>query len=149
MSTEEKKDFADFIAALNAQGVEYVIVGGYAVAFHGHIRSTKDMDILVRPTPRNAKRLILALDEFGFGGLGLKASDVRPGNIIQLGRPPNRIDIIMSIDGVDADAAWDERVMGSFLGQPAGFLSRERLIENKKATGRTQDRADAEALERQ
>ncbi|HAH08063.1 MAG TPA: hypothetical protein DCM05_16325 [Elusimicrobia bacterium] len=149
MTGGEKKDFADFIAALNAQGVEYVIVGGYAVVFHGHVRFTKDIDILVRPTPRNAKRLMSALKGFGFGGLGLKESDVRPGNIIQLGRPPNRIDLLMSIDGVDADAAWDERVMGSFLGQTAGFLSKERLIENKKATGRTQDRADAEALERE
>lgn len=147
MSDAEGKDFVDLISCLNAQGVEYVIVGGHALAFHGHVRATKDLDILVRPTPGNARRLMAALDEFGFASIGLSESDVRPDNIVQLGYPPNRVDIIMAIDGVDADAAWDDRVMGRFLGEPAAFLSRECLIRNKKASGRKQDLADLEQME--
>lgn len=140
------KDFADFIATLNGHGVEYVIVGGHALAFHGRVRATKDLDVLVRPTAHNARRVIAALNEFGFQSLGLSEADIRAENVIQLGNPPNRIDLIMGIDGVDADAAWQERVMGRFLGQPAPFLSRSCLIRNKRASGRVQDVADLEAL---
>lgn len=140
-------DFSEFIALLNAHGVEHVIVGGYAVAYHGHPRFTGDLDILVRPSQENARALLDALEEFGFGELELTTEDfTEPNVIVQLGRPPSRIDLVTSIDGVDGEDVFAHRVKEVAAGNVVWFISREDLIQNKKATGRAQDQADLEHL---
>jgi hypothetical protein len=145
---ETCRDFQELLELFNAQGVEYVIVGGYALAHHGAPRYTRDMDLYVHPTAANAQRVMAALNAFGFGQIGLKAADFeRPGQVVQLGYPPVRIDLITSIDGV----TWQEAVEGSSLGRYGAvavpFLGRQELIANKKTVGRTQDLADIERLQ--
>ena len=93
------KDFSEFIASLNKRGVEYLVIGGYAVAFHGHPRYTKDIDLWVGNDQANVERLLLALADFGMGSLGLTADDfTRDGQMVQLGYPPNRIDLIVGLE---------------------------------------------------
>jgi predicted nucleotidyltransferase len=139
--------FRPFIELLNSKGVEYVIVGGFALAFHGRPRYTGDIDFLIRSTAENAGKLAAVLAEFGFASLGLTVDDlVRPDSIVQLGYPPNRIDLLTSLSGVDAESVWEARVEGELDGLPIHFIGREELIRNKRASGRAQDRADLEAL---
>lgn len=118
------------------------------MAYHGHPRFTGDIALWVRPCEANADRIPGALEEFGFGQAGLSITDfVEPGQVIQLGRPPNRIDLLTQISGVDFDEAWSLRVMGE-LGQiPVFFLSRADLVTDKRASGRKKDLADLETLE--
>jgi hypothetical protein len=142
-----QKDLKEFIESPNSQSVEYVIVGGFALAFHGFPRYTGDIDILVRCSPENAARLEIAISKFGFASSGLSASDFLSANqVIQLGRPPNCIDLLTSITGVDFEEAWAQRVAAELDGIPVWFIGRESFIKNKQATGRTQDKADLEAL---
>ena len=142
------KDFEELFACLNARNVRAVIVGGYAFAFHAKPRFTKDIDVFVDPTPENAERLIRALEDFGFGSVGLTVADfASPGSIVQLGAPPNRVDLLTTIDGVSFDEAWAGRVSGQYGAQPACYLGLEELRRNKRASGRTQDLADLEALD--
>lgn len=142
-------DFEELFACLSRHGVEAVVVGAHALAMHARPRYTNDLDVLVRPDSQNAARLLHALEEFGFGGLGISASDFdQPGRIVQLGAPPNRIDLITSIDGVSFDEVWNTRVEGHVGSQPAWFISRDALIRNKRASARPQDLADVDALER-
>lgn len=142
-----QKDLSEFIESLNSRNVEYLIVGAFALAFHGVPRATGDIDILVRSSPDNAVRVEKALVAFGFTSLGLSASDfMRPEQVIQLGHPPNRIDLLTSISGVTFEEAWGTRVDDQLYGIPVRFIGREALIRNKRATGRTQDKADLEAL---
>jgi len=125
-----------------------VVVGGHALAYHGRPRYTKDLDVFVEPTPENAARLLLALADFGFSSLELKAADFdRPGMVVQLGIAPNRIDLLTAIDGVSFDQAWQGRVAGRFGTESVPFLGRRELLANKRAVGRLQDLADIEALE--
>lgn len=141
-------DLREFIELLNSHGVDYLVVGGHAVAFHGHPRFTGDIDFLLRPTPENAVRLLLVLQDFGFGELALSVEDfVHPGRVVQLGRPPNRIDLLTSITGVGFEEAWNHRAQSDLDGLPVSFLGWDALIQNKKASGRPQDIADAEKLE--
>jgi hypothetical protein len=103
----------------------------------------------VEPTPENAVRVLAALEEFGFGGIGIQATDFeRPGRIVQLGAPPNRVDLITSIDGVSFEEAWASKVEGRIGNQPAWFIGREALIRNKRAAARPQVLADLDLLER-
>ena len=148
MSTmEAQPDFKELLELLNAQGVEYVIVGGYAVAFHGAPRYTRDLDLYVRPTAENASRILDALGEFGFGGLDLAASDfTTPDRVVQLGVPPVRVDFVTSIDGVSWERVWEHRVAGAYGDVPVMFIGRQELVANKRAAGRKTDLADAEAL---
>jgi hypothetical protein len=142
------KDFEELFACLNARRVEAIIVGGYAFAFHAKPRYTKDIDVFVNPTFENAERLLSALDDFGFGGLGLTTADfTRPGRIVQLGVPPNRVDLLTAIDGVTFAEAWDGRAHGHYGNVPVVYLGRAELIRNKRASGRLQDLADLETLE--
>jgi hypothetical protein len=142
------KDLREFIESLNSHGVEFVVVGAHALAFHGHPRYTGDLDLLVRPTLENAARLEQALIAFSFSSLGLAAADfLEPGRVVQLGIAPNRIDLLTSITAVTFEEAWDQRVPGELSSVPVAFLSRQTLVKNKRATGRTQDAADVEALE--
>ncbi len=143
------RDWREFIESLklNFHGVEYVIVGAYALAFHGRPRFTDDSDILVRRSSENARRLAAALDHFGFGGLGLSAGDFEePYQVIQLGHPPNRIELLTSISGVDRDQVWSARVPSELDGVKVWFLDRESMIKNKRSTGRDQDKADLKRL---
>ncbi len=141
------EDWRAFIESLNSNGVEYVIVGAVALAHHGFPRYTGDLDILIRNSPENANRLEAALDRFGFGGLGLKAADfVDSYRVIQLGAPPNRIDLLTSITGVSFEEAWTGKVEAEIGGTRVNFIGREALIQNKKSTGRPQDWADLDAL---
>jgi len=140
-------DLKEFIALLNSHGVEYLVVGGHAVAFHGHPRFTGDIDFLVRPTAENAARVLAAMRDFGFGDLQLVAADfTTPERIVQLGRPPNRIDILTSISGVEFDEAWSDRIAAKLDEQAVHFLGFDTLIRNKKASGRDKDLADVKTL---
>lgn len=141
------RDFVEFIACLNASRVDYLLVGGHALAFHGLPRFTKDIDFWIRPSPENADRLLAALDTFGFGGVGLTRSDFAvEGKIVQLGHPPNRIDLITAIDGVRFDEAFARRVETSYQGNCLYVLHRDDLIKNKTASGREQDLLDVKRL---
>ena len=145
---EIQNDFKELLELFNAHKVEYLIVGGYALAFHGAPRFTGDIDLLVKPDPQNAERILAALDDFGFGSLDLSQSDFSTsGNVIQLGVPPVRIDIITSVTGVTWDKADAGKVSGRYSECPVFFISREDFIANKKAIGRAKDKADIEALQ--
>ena len=143
------RDLREFVELLNSRGVEYVVVGGHAVAFHGHPRFTGDIDFLIAATPDNAARVLGCLAAFGFADLGLTVDDLLPaGQIVQLGRPPNRIDLLTSISGVEFDEAWRTRVPGTLDGLPVAYLGRDALRANKLASGRAKDLADIEAIDR-
>lgn len=142
------QDFREFVASLNASGARYLVVGGYAVALHGHPRYTKDIDIWIENTPDNASRVVKALDGFGFGSLGLTEADfLAPDQIIQLGYPPNRIDLLTSLSGVDFTVCYPARLDVDLDGMTVAFIDLENLKKNKRAAARTQDLADLENLE--
>jgi predicted nucleotidyltransferase len=141
-------DFREFIQSLNDNGVRYLVVGGYAVALHGHPRYTKDIDIWVDLDLENAGKLIRAIDQFGFGELGLNPDDfMEADQIIQLGDPPNRIDLITSLPGVEFADCFSSRLEVEMDGVKVNFIDLENLRKNKKASGRFQDLADLESLE--
>ncbi len=142
------KDFKEFIVSLNRNDVRYLVVGGYAVALHGYPRYTKDLDVWIWLSPLNARRILKALEDFGFGSLNLDAEDfLEEGQIVQLGYAPNRIDIMTSLDGVEFEECYQSREVIDIDGIQVNFISRRHLTDNKRATGRTQDIADAEHLE--
>ncbi|MBN1787056.1 MAG: nucleotidyl transferase AbiEii/AbiGii toxin family protein [Sedimentisphaerales bacterium] len=144
---EIQKDFKELLELFNAHRVEYIIVGGYALAFHGAPRFTGDIDLLVNPDNENARRIIAALKDFGFGSLDLGESDFTTlGNVIQLGVPPIRIDIMTSLTGIDWKSAQGGSVAGDYGGLAVRFLGKKEYVANKKAIGRKKDLADLEAL---
>jgi len=142
------RDFRDLFAALSAAGAEHLLVGGYALAFHSAPRFTKDLDVWVNPTPANAARVIAALRSFGapLGDLG-EADLATPGIVFQIGVPPNRIDVLTAIDGVEFAEAWPERAETTYGDVPVPVIGRRHLVQNKRASGRPQDIVDADALE--
>ena len=141
------QDFREFIQLLNKNKVRYLVIGGYAVAFHGHPRYTKDIDFWIGPSEVNTKKLIKALYEFGFGSLDLRAEDFQePNTIVQLGYPPNRIDLITSPKDIDFKVCWKNRIKIEVKGTTINFIDLENLKKNKRATGRYQDLADLENL---
>ena len=141
------KDFKEFIALLNKNSVKYLIVGGYAVAFHGHPRYTKDIDIWILVDDTNAENIIKTLIEFGFNLPGLSKDDfLKKGNVIQLGYPPNRIDLLTEVSGLDFDLCYPEKVVKEIDKIPLNFIDLQNLKINKKASGRYQDLADLENL---
>lgn len=145
---ELQPDFKELLVLLNARAVDYLIVGGYALAFHGAPRFTGDLDIYISTTPENAEKVHSALTEFGFGSVGLTKEDfTRAYHVIQLGVPPVRIDFVTTIDGVDWASAWAGRKQGAYGEVPVCFLGKPEFIQNKKATGRLKDLADVEALQ--
>jgi hypothetical protein len=140
-------DFRDLLARFNAHGVEYLIVGAHALAAHGLVRATKDLDVLIRPAEENATRVLAALAEFGAPLHDLSIQDLcAPGLIFQIGIPPIRIDVITSIEAVTFEDAWAGRLRTTFGDQPVGVLSRDHLIKNKRALGRDQDLVDVKWL---
>jgi hypothetical protein len=143
------KDLREFVELLNSNQVDYLIVGAFAVTYHGFPRYTGDLDILVRPTAENARRVLDALSQFGFGELGVRAEDVEtPGRVVQLGIPPNRIDLLNALSGLTFEEAWDSREAAELDGVPVAFIGRTALIRNKEHTGRAKDKGDAEELRR-
>jgi hypothetical protein len=142
------QDFKEFIQSLNDNAVRYLVVGGYAVALHGYPRYTKDLDVWVEGTAENATKILKTLRQFGFGTLDLKEADfVVPDQVVQLGYPPNRIDILTSLSGVVFSECYPTHVTAEIDGVSASFIDLENLKKNKKATGRHQDLADIENLE--
>ncbi len=140
-------DFRDFITLLNGHQVRFLIVGGYAVAYHGHPRYTKDLDIWVERTPENASRLLAALETFGFGGVGLINEDIlETAQVIELGHPPNRIDLFTDRKGVDFPEAYNDHVTDNFDGVTIHVIGLIHLKRSKEAAGRLQDLADLENL---
>lgn len=142
------QDFREFIQSLNANQVRYLVVGGYAVAVHGHPRYTKDIDIWIDMSLANAANVVKALDQFGFGSLGLQAADfLEPDQIVQFGNPPSRIEIFNSLPGVDFATCYPLHVQVEVDGVPVDFIDLDNLKKNKRAAGRLQDLADLENLD--
>ncbi len=143
-------DYEELLSILNAHRVKYLVVGAYAVSIHAQPRATKDLDILVKADPENAKAVFAALAEFGAPLEGLSSVDfAEPGPFFRIGREPVGVDILTAIDGVEFDAAWGRRVddvIDPVTGLTASFISREDLIATKLASGRPQDLADVDAI---
>jgi hypothetical protein len=141
-------DFKEFIRLLNKHNVRYLVVGGYAVALHGYPRYTKDIAIWVWLAHENAERMIAALVDFGFGDLAIQAEDfTTPDQVIQLGYPPARIDILTTLSGVEFDECYDSRLEVEMDETLIKFIDLDGLKKNKRATGRLQDLADLENLD--
>lgn len=143
------QDFRDLLREFNAHGVEYIVVGAHALAAHGHVRATKDLDVWLRADDANGQRVLAALGAFGAPIVGLTVEDFAiAGTVFQIGVAPVRIDLITEIDGVEFKVAWPQRLHTTFAGEPVAVLSRGHLIQNKRAAGREQDLADIAWLER-
>ena len=145
---EVPRDFEEFFEVLNTNNVDYLVVGGYAFAIHAKPRFTEDLDIFISRDPKNAERLLRAIADFGFADAGIGVHDFTdPDQIIQLGYPPFRIDIMTSISGVTFDEARKNGVESSYGKQKVFFIGKADLIKNKKAVGRKKDLADLDELE--
>jgi hypothetical protein len=141
------EDLKEFIELLNAREVRYLVVGAYALAYHGRPRYTGDIDVFVQPSEDNSQLVAQVIEQFGFASLGIVAADLSdPDQVIQLGVEPNRIDIMTSISGVSFEEAWAEREYGEMDGVRMPFISRDLLKRNKAAVGRRQDLADIDHL---
>lgn len=144
---EAQPDFKELLALFGVHAVEYVVVGAHALAWHGAPRYSGDLDLYVRPDAENARRVLAALDEFGFGSVGLSEADfTEPDKVVQLGRPPVRIDLMTSMSGVSWDDVSAHAIAADYDGVPVALIAREQLVANKRACGRKKDLADLEAL---
>lgn len=144
---EAEKDYEELLRLFNKHRVRYCLVGAFAVAFYAIPRYTKDMDILVEPSIENGKRILNALNEFGFGTLKLSIHDFdKEGRIVQLGYEPVRIDIVTSIDGCTFNEIWKNKRRGRYGNENAYFIGLNELIKNKQATKRKQDKVDIDIL---
>lgn len=142
------RDFHELLECFARNDVRYLIIGGWALAAHGVQRMTKDIDLWVLPESGNASAVMTALTEFGFGETDLAPEDfMTPDTVIQLGYPPNRVDILTTPSGVSFDICWDDRIEVQLDGLIVPFIGLEGLKANKRAVGRLQDLADLEALE--
>jgi hypothetical protein len=140
-------DFDEFIESLIAHGVEFLIVGAYALAFHGAPRFTGDLDVLVRPTRDNANRVLEAIRAFGFPTIGLQPDEIIEGNrLLQMGEEPVQIHVMSAISGVPWDDAWHDRATGNCGRHVVAFLGRDTFLRNKRAAARPKDLADIDAL---
>ena len=149
MKIELNRDWTEFLCALIARRVRFVLVGGHAVAGHGEPRLTEDLDVFVEPALANARRLREALVDFGFGEIAPTAKELaEPDRIFMLGRKPWRIDVLTGIDGVTFAQAWASRVEADFVASPLYVIGRDALIANKRAAGRDKDLLDVTLLER-
>ena len=140
------RDFKEFIELLNKNNVRYIVIGGYAVVYHGYVRSTNDIDIWIDIREDNIKKLIKVLDEFGFSSLSIKEADFLPNQIIQLGYPPNRIDLITTPAGIEFETCYESKEQVSIDDIAVNIIDLENLIKAKKASNRTRDLADIEEL---
>lgn len=140
-------DFDEFCALLTAQGVEFVIIGAHALAFHGAPRFTGDLDIFVRPTEENGRRLLAAIAAFGFPTAPISAADIAAGTkVVEMGVPPVQIHVMSHIDGVTWGEVWQGREHGLLGSRQVAFIGREAFLRNKRAAGRPKDLADVDAL---
>ena len=140
-------DFKDFLKLLNANRVEYLLIGGYAVGYHGYPRATGDMDIWVAVNPGNAEKIVVALKEFGFAVPELSAElFLRQNQIIRMGLPPMRIELTTTISGVDFEECYAARVVAELDGVKVNLIDLKHLKINKKASGRYKDLNDLENL---
>lgn len=147
MQIDLDPDFAEFVDCLARHDVRYLIVGGYALAAHGLPRATGDLDVWVMVSPDNARGVMSALLDFGFGELGLSEADfLAPDHVVQLGYPPYRIDILTAIDGVTFDDAWQRRLAISTGDGELQVIGRDDLVANKRASGRPRDLDDVERI---
>ncbi|MFA6034511.1 MAG: hypothetical protein WC889_16555 [Myxococcota bacterium] len=150
MQRRLNEDFLDLLRLFSGGGVKYLLVGGYALAVHGRPRATGDMDLWVEPSAGNAGAVYRALAGFGAPLQGITADDLSlPGVVFQIGLSPRRIDVITSIDGVTFEGAWPNRVAVELDGVTVNVIGRSDLLKNKRSTGRLQDLADVEMLEKQ
>lgn len=141
------RDFKEFLSLLNSNDVHYLVIGGYALGAHGHVRYTKDLDIWVEATEKNAAKLVEVLKQLGFDSLSISASDITtPGLTLQLGYEPARIDLLTRVSGLEFDLAYSRRIDTTLDGVPITLICREDLRRNKLATGRLRDLGDVEAL---
>ena len=137
----------EFVELLLANKAEFVVVGAHALAFHGHPRYTQDIDLFVRNSEANAERIIKSIREFGFGTLDVDKSDfMHPDQVIQLGMPPNRIDMLTKLSGVEFGEVWGRRVEGDLGDLRVSFIDVRDLVKNKLASGRPKDHADLHEL---
>lgn len=139
-------DFDDFISLLNKHKVDYLIVGSFALFFFGQPRATGDIDIWIRPEAKNVEKLLHVIYDFGFSSLKLTADDILSGDVIQLGFPPVRIDLLTLLEGVSEEEIWESRTSGLLGNNKVNFIGKEIFIKNKKALGRSRDLADLEML---
>lgn len=147
---ELPEDFRDLLIELHDAGAEFVVVGGYAVAFHGHPRATKDLDVLVHADPENAARVYRALASFGAPLASFEVSEkdfATYDGVLQIGLPPRRIDLLNRVAGITFDEAIAEGQSFQMEGRAIPVIGREALLRNKRAAGREQDLADVVALE--
>ncbi len=144
-----QKDLREFVELLNSHEVEFLVVGGHAVAFHGYPRFTGDIDFFVRPSQQNASKIGDALEAFGFPeARRFQEALMTEGKIVQLGYPPSRIDLLTSATGLEFEDASKQAIPGELDGLPVRFLDRSSLLRNKRASGRAKDLADVEELEK-
>ena len=137
------RDFVEMLSALSAAGVEYLLVGAYAMAAHGWPRATGDIDIWVRPTLENAERVLRALQEYGAPLFDLTATDLTgPDTVFQIGVAPGRVDILSGVSGVEFDEAWASRITATLAGLEVSAIGFDALLKNKLAAGRPKDMAD-------
>ncbi len=147
MGLELPKDFKEFLNLLRVNGVEYLLIGAYAVGYHGYPRATKDLDIWIASTTENATRIVSALKEFGFGTPELTTELLlRPNNIVRMGEEPLRIEILNWASGVDFDECYRERIIDTLDGVEVSLIGLNHLKTNKRASGRLKDLADLEEL---
>ena len=143
------KHFREFIELLEKNGVKFLVVGGYAVGFHGFPRYTGDLDVFVAISESNAQKLVHVLTEFGFSDIGLKAQDfLDPEIIVEIGREPMKIQVLTGIDGVAFESCYVRKVEFTDEGLSIPFISLDDLIANKAATPRAKDKIDLEELKR-
>lgn len=143
------EDYRDILLALVKQHARFLVVGAHAMAAHGYPRATVDIDLWIEPSPENAEHVWQALAEFGapLEALDVTRDDfVRPDVVVQLGLPPNRVDILTGVSGLGFEPAWRNRIDAVVDGVHVPVLSMRDLIENKRATGRDKDRVDIKGL---
>lgn len=141
------QDFKEFVELLNNNQVEYLIVGGYALGIHGYPRYTGDLDIWIRPIADNAKKMVKVFNEFGMSSLGLTQNDfAESGNVIQIGYPPFRIDILTSPDGVNFEECYKNKLVFESDGIVLHIIGFDDFKKNKKASGRSKDLEDLRNL---
>ena|SRR6185503_4060890 len=142
-----EEDLREFVELLNALEVRYLVVGAFAVAYHGYPRYTGDIDLFIEPSIENTQKIMMAIEQFGFGDIGLSVEDFLQDNqVIQLGVAPNRIDLLTFLTGVNFTEAWENRERGEIAGLNVSIISKELLKRNKAASGRSKDLADLEYL---
>ncbi len=139
-------EFSELLSTFNEHGVKYLVVGGFAVMIYTEPRYTKDLDVWVETTPENASCVFNALRDFGAPLDGLTEKDFAEDGFYQMGRPPSRIDVLMSLDGIDFAAAWENRTTAEFRGVSTNYIGKDDLIRNKELAGRYQDLADIENI---